>query len=221
VNPIKLIPLCILGAACFAPEDKFDDFVEQRRESIGDAGSSQSDAGENGAPLKAEQITGIYLYAVSVALAPSLPTVYLADISAKQVGDQLEVTIKQQPLSKDDWRTPVGPYSEPRVDIVTPTGTYSTSLVISMVPALANAVTSQDSTTETVFTGTFVNPGTPDDPDAKLQFFCGTMTGQATTPFKIPLDGSTFAASRVDNPDDPSSYPRVLIDCNMTPAKGQ
>jgi hypothetical protein len=175
VNPIKLIPLCILGAACFAPEDKFDDFVEQRRESLGDAGSSQSDAGENGEPLKAEQITGTYLYAVSVALEPSLPTVYLADISARQIGDQLEVTIRQQPLS----------------------------------------------TTETTFTGTFVNPGTADDPDAKLQFFCGTMSGKAITPFTIPLDGSTFAASRIENPDDPSSYPRVLIDCNMTPAKGQ
>lgn len=221
MNPIKVIPLCILGAACFAPEDKFNDFVDQRRASLGDAGTGTDGQVGNEAPLRAEQLDGTYLYAVSVSLAPDLPTVYLAEITARQVGEQLEVTIRQQPLSKNDWRTPVGPYSEPRVDLVTPTGEYTTDTVISTVPAAANAVTGSESVTETVFTGVFTNPATEDDPDAKLQFFCGTMEGRSTKPLPLDLSGSTFAATRIEDPSDPSSYPRVVINCDMTPARGQ
>lgn len=222
MNPIKVFPLCALLAACFAPEEKFDDFLRDRLAKLGDAGMSNPEGdGGNSVPLRAEQLEGTYLYAVSVALAPSLPTVYLAEVKAEQVGEQLAVTIRQRPLSKDDWRTPVGDYGEPRSDLVPATGSYTSELVVSVVPAAANAVTGADSRTETVFTGRFDNPATPDDPDAKLQFFCGTMTGEATSPLMIDLSGSTFAATRIPDVDDPDSYPRVVINCDMTPARGQ
>jgi len=224
VNPIKVIPLFMLGAVsvtgCFSPEDRFDDFVKQRRALLDDAGlGGETGGGGNGEPPRPEQLEGTYLYAVSVAIARTSPTVYLAEITARQVGDKLEVTIRQQPLSKNDWKTPVGPSSQPRTDLVSRSGEYTTELVVSTVPKEANAVTGAESMTEVYFTGTFENPATPDDPDAKVQFFCGTMTGMATFPAVINLAGSTFAATRIDTPDDPGSYPPVVIDCAMNPAR--
>jgi hypothetical protein len=208
----------MLWAACFAPQDKFDDFVAARRSMPPDASVAQ-EGGSNTLPLKAEQLTGTYLYAISVPLAPELPTVYLAEITAEPLGDQLQVTTRQRPLHKSDRKTPVGDWGEPRIDVVSATGEYTTGTVHAVVPKEANAITGSETTTETVFSGTYVNPATPDNPDAKVDFFCGTMNGRSTAPLEIDLSGSTFAAIRLETPDDLSSYPPVVLDCAMTPAK--
>lgn len=220
MNWKNLIPLCVVCASCFAPEDKFDDFVEAKREIAPEAGSGGpgGDAG-SGIPLKADQISGTYYYAVSIPLSPSLPTVYLAQVEASDAGDMLSVRIRQRPLSKTDRKTPVGEWSEWQTNLVSPVGSYMSPAISTTVPAAANAVTGTDSETEIAFEGTFINPATESMPDAKVEFFCGTGSGQATKPLFIPLNGATFAAQRLDTPDDPSTYPPVVINCNKDPAR--
>jgi len=220
VSPVK--PFLIVGltlAACFTPEERFDDFVEAKKELTADAGGSAGDAsgGGNSEPLKAEQVVGSYSYAISTPVSPTQPTVYLAEVEATPgAGDALNVRLRQRPLSIMDRVTPVGDFSEWADLVVQPTGLYTTPPITTVVPAAANSFGLPLTTTIT-FTGMFQNPATPAMPDAKVEFFCGTATGTVKE-FGLSLDGSTFAASRIPNPADTSTYPAVVINCNKDPA---
>lgn len=213
--------LCCLGvAACFTPEERFDDFVAAKRELAVDAGTGGEDAGGmtgNSEPLKAEQVTGSYLYAVSTPASPTQPTVYLTEVEAMPaMDDYLDVRIRQRPLAIADRKTPVGEFSEWLSMVVEPVGTYETPPITTVVPPAANSF-GLPLTTTIAFKGTFFNPATDDMPEAKVEFFCGTATG-VVEGLNLPLDGSTFAASRIPDPADTSTYPAVVINCNKDPA---
>ncbi len=219
MNPAKPILLGLTLTGCFAPEQRFDDFVEDKKQLAADAGTDASDAGEPGntQPLTAEQVTGTYSYAISTPVDPTKPTVYLTEVEASPAtGDFLNVRIRQRPLAFADRKTPVGAFSEWTTTRVEPTGTYQSPSITTVVPAAANSF-GLPLTTTIVFTGLFVNPGTPEMSDAKVEFFCGTATG-VVEGLNLPLDGSTFAASRIPDPADTSTYPEVVINCNKDPA---
>jgi hypothetical protein len=223
VHSIKPI-VCGLGllslTACFEAEKRFDDFVDKKKELAGDAGPGGDDGGpiDNTEPLTAEQIAGSYLYAVSTPIAPTRPVVYVAELEAAPTsGIKLEVRIRQQPLSITDRKTPVGDFSAWTTMEVLPTGVYESPPITTVVPAGANSFGIPLTTTIT-FRGTFVNPATPEMPDAKVEFFCGTVPMGVVEGLNLPLDGSTFAATRIPDPSDTSTYPDTVINCSKDPA---
>jgi hypothetical protein len=219
MDAIKLIGCALIFSACFSPEDRFNDFLEAKKSQMADAGTGPEDGGAlgNDEPLTAEQVTGTYLYSISTPVDPTHPIVYLAEFEASpKMGDALEVRLRQQPLSITDRQTPVGAFSDWVSAVVEPTGTYETPPITTVVPAAANSF-GLPLTATVQFKGTFKNPATPEMPQAKVEFFCGTATGNVEG-VDLSLDGSTFAASRIPDPEDPSTYPEVVLNCNQDPA---
>lgn len=215
VNAIKSLVCCLLLSACFTPEQRFDDFVERKKVLAADAGMGDEDADipGNDQPLTAEQVAGTYLYAISTPLNPAQPVVYLAEVEATPAQDDfLDIRIRQRPLAIADRKTPVGDWSDWTAAQLEPVGTYETPPITTVVPAAANTF-GLPLTTTISFKGRFQNPATPDMPDAKVEFFCGTASGLVEG-LNVPLDGSTFASSRIADPADTSSYPPVYINCN-------
>jgi hypothetical protein len=218
-KPILCGLSCLSLAACFSPEERFDDFVAAKKEIAPEAGVGGDDGGgiDNTEPLTAEQIGGSYLYAIATPIAPTQPVVYLAELEATPAMDgKLEVRLRQQPLAIADRKTPVGDFSEWIAMEVFPSGVYESPPITTVVPAAANSFGLALTTTIT-FRGTFVNPATAEMPDAKVEFFCGTATG-IVEGLNLPLDGTTFAASRIPDPSDTSTYPDVVINCSKDPA---
>lgn len=210
---------CLILSGCFAPRDRFDNFVEAKKNldagGVDDGGDGQGPI--NSEPVTAEQITGTYLYAISTPVDPKQPLVYLAEFDASPAMDGLiEVRLRQRPLAIKDRKTPVGEFSEWISAEVNPTGTYETPSMTTVVPPEANSF-GLPLTADIRFKGTFANPATAEMPDAKIEFFCGTATGTVQG-LNLPLDGTTFAALRLDHPEDTSSYPDVLINCSKDPA---
>ncbi len=216
VNPSKPLLLLLTCSACFDPAGKFDDFVTAKEKLAVDAGGDTGGEPGNAEPLKAEQVPGAYLYAISTPTNPAQPTVYLAEVEASQVGDGLEVRIRQRPLAIADRKTPVGDFSDWMTNVVDASGAYESPAITTVVPAAANAFGLELTTTVT-FRGRLVNPATAEMPDAKVEFFCGTATG-VVEGLNLSLDGSTFAAVRIPDPADTSTYPAVVINCNKDPA---
>ncbi len=216
--PTQIALICLLLAhpACFKPEDRFNDFVAAERKLASDAGSDASQVPGNAEPLQAEQVTGSYLYAISTPTNPAQPTVYLAEVEASQQGDQLQMRIRQRPLAIADRKTPVGDFSDWSTMLVDANGTYQSPPITTVVPPAANPFGLALTTTVT-FTGMIPNPATADMPNAPVAFFCGTATGSVEG-LNLSLDGSTFAAVRIPDPTNTSTYPAVVINCNKDPA---
>lgn len=216
VQPTKGLLLSLALSACIEPKDRFDEFVAEKTRLAPEAGIDAGEVAGNTTPLSAEQVTGTYLYAVSTPANPSQPTVYLAEVEASELGEQLEVRMRQRALSVTDRKTPVGEFSEWITQLLDPAGSYQSPSITTVVPPEANPFGLALTTTIT-FTGTFRNPASAEMPDAKVEFFCGTATGLVEG-LNLSLDGSTFAALRIPDPANPDSYPAVVINCNRDPA---
>jgi hypothetical protein len=220
VNPIKAMGgWCLMFSACFAPQERFDDFVAAKKNLAAEAGTDDGDGDGpgNDEPVTAEQITGTYLFAISTPVDPVHPLVYLAEFDAAAgMGDALDVRLRQRPLSIRDRKTPVGEFSEWISTSVEPTGVYESPPIDTVVPPAANSF-GLALTTTIRFKGTFHNPATPAMPEAKIEFFCGTATGNVEG-LNLSLDGTNFAASRLADPEDTSTYPDVVINCDKDPA---
>ena len=216
VNLNNLILVLLTCSACFTPEDRFDDFIAAKQRLASDAGTDAGEQPGNTQPLKADQVTGSYLYAVSTPVNPAQPTVYLAEVEASQQGDGLEVRIRQRPLAVVDRTTPVGDFSEWTTSLVDPSGAYETPPLTTIVPAAANSF-GLPLTTTVAFKGAFKNPATAELPDTKVDFFCGTATGMVQG-LNLSLEGSTFAAARIPDVANTDTYPDVVINCNKDPA---
>jgi hypothetical protein len=207
-----------LITACISPEGRYDDFANGKND--GGAAESNPQDGSGVFPLAPEQITGSYLYVVSTIVAPRIPTVYLAEVEAEKLGRGVKLRIRQRPLSKTDRTTPVGPFGDWHEDVLGTDGVIDSAPLRTTVPAAANALTGLDTDTEIAMHGRLFNLAAEDDPDAPVDFFCGTITGRIISPFPIDdLTGSTFTGSRITDVDDPKSYPPVVINCDKDPAR--
>lgn len=205
-------------AGCTSPEARFDDFGDNN--GPGDDSSSGLKHSDGVLSLAPEQITGTYLYVVSTVIAPKIPTVYLAEVEAENVGKAIKLRIRQRPLSKTDRATPVGPWTDWHEDMLDTSGEINSDPITAIVPAAANALTGFDTETEIAMQGRLFDLAAENDPDAPVDFFCGNITGRVISPFPVDsLSGSTFTGSRVTNVDDPKSYPPVVINCDRDPAR--
>lgn len=215
---IRFALICVLVtySACFNPEARFNDFVSAERKLASDAGNDAGQVPGNAEPLQAEQVIGSYLYAISTPTNPAQPTVYLAEVEATQQGDQLQMRIRQRPLAISDRKTPVGDFGDWSTMLVDANGTYQSPPITTVVPPAANPFGLALTTTIT-FTGMIPNPATADMRNVPVPFFCGTATGSVEG-LNLSLDGSTFAAARIPDPTNTSTYPNVVINCNKDPA---
>jgi hypothetical protein len=198
--------LLSLGAACADPDGKFDEFV---RRSAHD--EPEPDAGpmtDGGALPAAEQVTGTYLSVVSSNINPKLPVVYTLEVTAVQMGDMLELTMVDQPLSYMDRMTPVGMKSAPRKILVPPTGSYDEVLEQVITPGAANPILNDvDTLADTTFHGAF-NAAETDGPGGQVLFWCGTLMGHLYEPLEQDITG-TFTISRIVD----GVFPPVVINC--------
>jgi len=162
-----------------------------------------------------EELTGDYLVAFSSPIAPAQPLVALVSMLAESAGDRLRVTLSRQYLSAGDLRTPAGDPEEPTV-IELEAGPFEWELRRLVVPAAANPVLPAEIESQVVLSGELCSVR-GEDPDAKLELFCGDMSGMIFRPLQSDLAGSSFAGPRIDDLDAP--YPPVVIDCDGTPAQ--
>lgn len=184
------------------------------------ADGEDEQASDQTSSLKAQQVSGTYLYAISTVLARTLPVVYLAEVEAKEMDGALELRLRQRPLSKLDRATPVGPWTDWSVVLVDPTGALAGEPLSALIPAEANPITGFDTEAEIVMTASLASLRDPEHPDAPLDFLCGEVAGRILSPIPVDdLSGSTFAATRIEDVTDPATYPEVVINCERQPAR--
>ncbi len=210
--------LCLL-AGCPDPAGKYDEFVARVKKEpvvIADAGSDGCPIPEGGLP-DPMQLSGTFLFSVSTTLGPLTPLVYLLEVEATRDADDVyTISMRDQPLSKLDRKTPVGEFGDPRVFVVSPAGCFKSDFVVFNIPAEVNPVLNSPTVAEIAFSGNVAEAVLQEDGDKLVTFWCGQVDGNVTMPLNLGIDGSTFTASRVL---DPKNLPEVLIDCDMTPAR--
>lgn len=216
-----LAAACTLG--CVDPEAAYNDFLARRAGAAGaDAGldapadvvTTDAEGGGCRAPVAGE-LDGTFLFVVSIAASPKLPTVFKVDITTEAQSDgSLKVTDAAQPLSYTDRHTPVGSPVPPDTYVVNPDGTYVHHVPPGTIPGAANPVTKTDIEGALTLTGQVCSARTPDNPDSTIDFGCGTLVLALTKPTALTVNG-TFTDQRIT---DPSKYPDAVINCNKDPA---
>ncbi|MFY0534913.1 hypothetical protein [Nannocystis pusilla] len=151
-------------------------------------------------------LVGEYLFAVSTVLAPAQPFQFIATNELVGAPGQQTMRTALQPLRLDQGKvtTPRTPIGEPLVFAGIPVvdGIFKVDLGVVMISGAANPITGSEITAQLALVGEFVGP----------DFYCGTVAGELMSPVMANLDGSTFAAVRID---DPSDLPLdVTLDCS-------
>lgn len=170
------------------------------------APASSSDSGVTpDLPPAPSDSGGRYLFAVSTVIDPSKPFQFLALVDAT---DASSWTLELQPLTLGQGlvTSPRQPIGDPLVfaDIpVDMAGAFTLDLGTVILAGATNPITGSDVTAELQLSGTVIDGN----------FFCGTVTGQVTSPLMTSIDGSTFAAARVPDPDILPTD--VAVDCAM------
>lgn len=214
--PVRFLSTALLALplwlACADPDGKFDEFIRRTgAEGEPDAGGPQPDGGLE--LPSATQVTGTYLSVVSTSINPKLPVVYTLEVTAVQKGDELELTMVDQPLSYEDRMTPVGMKSAPRTLRVTAEGSYTEVLTDVETPGEANPVLPGAPTrADTTFNGQLASAEI-DGAGGPVLFWCGTLTGRLHAPLMQDITG-TFTISRIVD----GVFPDVVINCAKDPA---
>jgi hypothetical protein len=188
----------VLAVACVDPGGEFDAFVSRlpSRPEPGDAGEIPVCSVSPGS------VSGPYLLALSVTLAPKKPIVVHVDLDSPEVDGAAALTLHAQPLSAADWATPVGDALDFGPFPVGPTGTWRGDLPGLEISGEANSVTGGDIAADVVLIGSLCGDGAS---------YCGTVEGKVTEPLPLDLAGSTFTLTRVD---DTGATPQTLaVDC--------
>jgi hypothetical protein len=137
------------------------------------------------------------------------------ELAVEARDDQLEVRLRERPVSKLDRVTPVGDWSDWTTGSVDYDGHWNSDTIHVTIPADANPILAADTYAEIVLEGELLELRSPDDPEAELSFLCGEVTGQIIDPIPVgDLTGSTFAAARIEDVDDMTSYPELTINCD-------
>jgi hypothetical protein len=211
--------VCVLYTGCADPGAEFDAFTKRREDMQGmaqpDSGMPMGGGGcDTPAELPSpEQLSGTYLFVVSTPLDPSKPFVNLLEVRATREGESYRISMREQPLSAMDRKTPVGMFSTDRTFEVSPSGCFSSMPISFDIPAAANPIIALPATTELSFTGSIATAQR--DATGAVTFWCGDVDGRTLTPLPMSVAGSTFTATRIS---DASNLPPVVINCAMTPA---
>jgi hypothetical protein len=211
---IHALAFAALGlAGCPDPGGDFDAFTRRAGTRSTDAGMISCETPEGELP-EPEQLSGQFLLSVSTTLGRDTPFLYLLDVQVERQDDAYQITMSATPLSARDRTTPVGDASEPQTFTVEPNGCFVSPPALFQVPGPANPILPVQATSELSFAGSVVSAVRDDE--GSVSFWCGQVNGRTVTPLPMPIDGSTFAATRVLDPDN---LPPVVIDCDMTPAR--
>jgi hypothetical protein len=198
--------LALLIAACGPDaEGKFNEYVEEAEELAPkmDIPAPKMDVPP---PDPGIDISGTSLLAISTIVSEDLPLQFLSTVVQKDDGaGNVTIDITLQPLSLEQGkvtvpREPVGPPLEFK-DIPVVDGKYTVDAGETMVVGAANPITGSDITATLTLSATIVD----------ADFVCGTVAGMVTAPLMTPIDGSTFASVRLE---DPNVLPTdVTINC--------
>jgi hypothetical protein len=200
-------------AGCPDPGGDFDAFTRRAGTQTTDAGMISCETSEGELP-EPEQLSGQFLLSVSTTIGRETPFVYLLDVEVAREDDSYQITMSATPLLASDRTTPAGESSEPQTFTVEPNGCFMSPPQLFMVPGPANPILPVPATSELSFAGSVVSAVRDDQ--GSVTFWCGQVNGRTVTPLPMMIDGSTFAATRVLDPDN---LPPVVIDCDMTPAR--
>lgn len=181
----------------------------------GDPSSGDGD-GDGDGEGEGEDMSGTFLFALETPLGPDLPLQFATTITMTPnengVGGVADFSF--QPLSLDP-----GAVQEPQECVGEPLvysdveydgeGEFELDMGEFMIPGSANPILGSDIALTMFLSGGFVHT------DA----LCGTSTGELTSPLEGDLDGSVWAAIRLDddgcNPDTlPMTFP---YNCDMVP----
>ena len=148
-------------------------------------------------------IDGQYLLAVATTIAPDLPFQFLATFETDAAA---VLTLTLQPLTLDQGNvtTPRQPFGAPLqfADITVDNGQFDVDLGMVAIGGPTNPITGADIIAQLGLTATVVD----------MDFVCGTVAGQVVDPPVGNIDGSTFAAVRLDGPNTLPS--NVIVNCN-------
>jgi hypothetical protein len=205
-------------------QGKFEEFVEQTRDTDGASDSmssapiTSSDPGTTGTPTTTgdtdgpapADISGDFLLAVSTVVDKSKPLQFIATNTVVMNMDGTQtLSLCLQPLSLEQGKVtvPRQPIGEPLcfTDLPIADTQFTIDAGTVMVTGMANPITGAN------ITATLKMSGTVKDAD----FYCGTVTGEVLDPPIGSIDGSTFAAVRLA---DKTVLPTdVVINCAKMP----
>ncbi len=182
------------------PAGKYDEFLDETKVDR-DVPPQKLDVATG-----AGDISGQFLFAVSTTVDISKPFQFIATNTVTT--DDAGVTtmrVELQPLSLTQGKTtePREPVGDPLVftDIPVVDGRFLLDAGEITLVGSANPITGSDIVATLKMTGNILG-------DA---FYCGSVTGDVVSPLQLNIDGSTFAAERLE---DPSVLPtNVQIDC--------
>ncbi|HEX7669587.1 MAG TPA: hypothetical protein VF395_08390 [Polyangiaceae bacterium] len=195
-----------LSVGCVDTGEKFAAFETRATKSKPVPRDASGDAAQ--CSVGRSSVTGQYLLALSVTLAPTKPIVAMTGLSTPAFGGLdggTGLLLEVQPLSATDRLTPVGPKLVLGPFPVSATGTFRADISGLEVPGTANPVTGGDIAANVVLTGNLCGDG---------RSFCGVVTGKVERPLVLDLVGSTFTLTRVEPLSDPPVRPP--IDCAGT-----
>jgi hypothetical protein len=231
-----------LFAGCADPDGAFDDFTERQKQTEANKCAQLADPGACVDPTPAAwscplgeppregcvpgadgtsfccpgigecvvpaagAIDGDYFMALSAKVSRKKPLTFLAKVTTTAAGDSIAVSMSIQPLLAADRRTPVGPAIDVGPYPVAADGTMIAALPELTVAGEANPISGSQLTATITLEGRICEPA---------DFVCGPMSGNATEPLAIDLDGSTWTMQKVT---DPAMYPPALINCELAPA---
>ena len=190
--------LVIFGLGCVDAREPFDDFAGR----IIDAGAgNQTDA----APLEEiPDITGTFLMGMSAVTAPDRIAQFAAETTYTDNGDGTgTVSIALQPLHTAT-REPVGDpvVMDGSMAPVANTGEFSATFE-GLLPADANPITGTNLRVRITMSATIKS----------VDLFCGPLDGDVIAPVPSSIDGSSFAAIRIDPDSAPADLPPVIGEC--------
>lgn len=206
----------MLSSGCPAPDvdAKVDRFEEDTKDVRIMETDGPDDTGGDGA---LSDISGEHLFALSATLMPSTPLQFIAtvDLQLDEDGTGGTMDIDFQPLSLDVGSTTaprefVGDVIEVNDIPVDETGSFTADLGTLTVTGAANPITGSDITATLVLQGNIRSE----------DFWCGSVTGNVSSPIDLDLQGSTFAAVRVPGTDPASLPAAVIFTCADAPEGG-
>jgi hypothetical protein len=180
---LALLALSGLGA-CVDPKNRFTEFDER----VVDAGQVNRDGGGG-----LFEIDGEFLLSIAVAFAPDSPLRFVATSDITIAGGSGTLTLSFQPLAFDDCDTgnggnEVGDALESSDLAVDAAGVFQLTHDGASVDGKANPISCGEIVADLVLDGVIQSEN----------LFCGDVSGQAHQPLDISLDGSTFAAIRIE-----------------------
>lgn len=213
------VALTVLGGwlalvvGCNGPDaqGKFDEFVEQTRESATDASTG---GGTTGTPTTGAttgepavfDISGDFLLAVATTVDQDKPLQFIATTVVTEAdGKQVLTSICLQPLSLTQGKVtvPREPIGDPLcyMDLNIVDNQFTLDAGIVSVTGMANPITGANIVASLVMAASIKS----DD------LYCGTVTGEVMEPPVGDITGSTFAAVRLT---DVKMLPNpIVVDC--------